>query len=835
MSEIVLENWSYREYDTSEWHKGVSGPLHEIHVDLLHNKAIPDPFIDMNEKDVQWVGEREWEYQSTFTLPKELADKKKHDILFEGLDTFATVYLNDVEILKADNYFVIFRSEDIGKHLKYGEENTLRIKFDLALNVGREIEAKSNKKYGCFNGEASRLYIRKAQYHYGWDWGPVLLTCGIHEPIKLLSYDARIEDVYVNQHVDEKLNATFDIEVELSDAVKEAKFEVKYPDGSVHTETATPSGNKVSVKVSTAKENLWYPLGQGEQKLHEISVEIPGHKWSKKVGIRRIELVQETFKEQEGSSFYFRVNNIPIYSTGSNWIPGHSFKTALTRQDYTDWLQLMVDGYQNMIRVWGGGYYETDFFYEECDRLGILVWQDFMFACGQYPGDAAFIANVSKEIETQLKRLRNYASLALYAGNNEDYQVAEEFSLDWDKDDLSGDYSKTNFPARTLYETTFPKLVAKLNPQVPYHPGSPWGGKASYDPTIGDIHQWNVWHGKQEKYQDWYKLGGRFISEFGMEALPNKKTYEQCITDKTELYPQSETVDHHNKAEGFERRLALYVFENIKVEGLTLDGWIYATQLMQAECLGYAYRCWRREWRGDGKRYTGGAIVWQINDCWPVASWALIDFYKRPKLAYYSVKRESRAIGLGMYRNEIKHSPYQKTEDRPTELPHDYSKVDYKVDVWGVNGTVKDVNATLKVDVYHVTSGEKVDSLPDQKVVLAANGTSEFVKDFEIDNEKPVVVYSRFVDDNGEIIASAADWPQPLKYLKFPNRKVDFKVHDGRIELTTNLPVKGVEIIVERDVFLQDNGFDIFPGDTKVVIAADLKTTDKVTVRWYQQ
>ncbi|KRZ98589.1 uncharacterized protein AC631_05655, partial [Debaryomyces fabryi] len=295
-----------------------------------------------------------------------------------------------------------------------------------------------------------------------------------------------------------------------------------------------------------------------------------------------------------------------------------------------------------MVRVWAGGIYESDFFYETCDRLGIMVWQDFMFACGQYPGYPEFIENIKFEAIDQIKRLRNHCSIALYAGNNEDYQVAEQFNLEWDRNDVSGDYSKTNFPARTIYENVLPKLVGEYSVDVPYHPGSPWGGNGTADETTGDVHQWNVWHGNQEKYQDWYRLGGRFVSEFGMEALPNRKTYEACITDPTELYPQSETVDHHNKADGFERRLALYVIENIKVKGLDLDSWIYATQLMQLECLGYAYRCWRRQWKGDGQRYAGGAIVWQINDCWPVASWAICDFYKRPKLAYYSVKRESR-------------------------------------------------------------------------------------------------------------------------------------------------------------------------------------------------
>lgn len=840
-STIILKDWSYREANTDKWFPSRKGAATtEIFADLLENGQIPDPFLDTNERDVQWVGEKDWEYENAFQLEKSIESFSNQELVFDGLDTFATIWLNGSKILTTDNMFTSYKS-DVKKLLKFdGSDNILRIKFDSALVKARNLELKHGKHL-CFNGETSRLQIRKAQYHFGWDWGPILLTCGPHEVVKLLSFDSIIDDVYVKCDVSQSLSASIDIQTETRGSGV-LRYEVLSPENVIiktieHPVNATTNSTKFEIDTP----DLWYPLGHGPASLYTFRVELlisskVIQSISKKVGMRRVELTQETFEEQEGSSFYFTVNNIPIYSTGSNWIPGHSMKTLMSDQDYKDWLQLAVDGNQNMIRVWGGGYYEKDIFYDECDRLGLLVWQDFMFACGQYPGYSEFIENVKNEVAHQLKRLRNHSCMAIYAGNNEDYQVAEQFNLKWDKDDTSGDYSSTNFPARSIYENLLPKLVEALTPQVPYHPGSPWGGKDTTDPTVGDIHQWNVWHGNQEKYQDWYKLGGRFISEFGMEALPNRKTYEDCITNTSELYPQSESVDHHNKSDGFERRLALYVFENIKVEGLDLDSWIYATQLMQAECLGYAYRCWRREWRGDGKRYTGGAIVWQINDCWPVASWSIIDFYKRPKLAYYSVKRESNPIGLGMYRNEKKYTHEQAKPVAKEGKPHDYSKTDYSVDIWGVNGTTRDKDAILIVDVYDISGGDSIKRLDDQKVVLKSNSATEFIEDLEITSHIPVVVYSKFVDqDSGNIIASAADWPQPLKYLKFPGRKVEFKVEKGKIRLSANKPVKGVEIIVERDVFLNDNGFDLFPGDEKVVIAEDLKPSDKVSIRYYQQ
>lgn len=815
----VLTNWEYRQANTKEWKKARPLPATEIHPDLQYNREIPDPFVDDHEKSLQWIGEMDWEYQTTFNVDN--ISFRKHQLVFEGLDTFADIYLNDIKILSTDNMFIEYKVQ-INKYITKGR-NTLRLYFKSALIIARSLEKKHFKALG-FNGESSRMQIRKAQYHYGWDWGPTFMTCGPYKPIRYESYNSFIEDVYVKADVDEELNVSVDFQfvIDSIHTDNELSIEMAAPDDSIIFKSINvkPGNNLKSYKIKNPQ--LWFPFTHGIPNLYTFTFTLkdskPGlpQKIMKHVGFRRIELVQETFLEQPGTSFYFKINNIPIYCNGSNWIPAHSFQTELSNKDYTEWLELLVNGNQNMVRVWGGGYYEQDIFYEECDRLGILVWQDMMFACGQYPGYKEFVDLVSEEIKSQLLRLRNHCCLALFAGNNEDYQVAEQFDLQWDKDDLSGDYSRTNFPARTLYENTFPKLVKQYFPGVPYHPGSPWGGKTTADQTIGDLHQWNVWHGNQEKYQDWYKLGGRFVSEFGMEALPCRRTYEQCISDESELYPQSYLVDCHNKADGFERRLALYVIENIKVQGLDLDSWIYATQLMQAECLGYAYRCWRREWRGDGKRYSGGAIVWQINDCWPVASWSIVDFYKRPKLGYYSVKRESQPLGVGMYRI---------VSDDQKEL---------SIDIWGVNSSLSHVNGTLKVDIYNVTTGELIKSEISRDVVLKSNQTTEFIQGLKIANTQPVVVYTRIIH-NDAIIANAADWPQPLKYLKLFDRKLNIKVEDGMVRLNSDKPLKGVEILLNKDYYIEDNGFDIFPGAEKVVKVKGLKASDYVNVNYYQK
>lgn len=624
-STATLSGWRWRQYgkeNNQPWHQcSHDRPTSEIFIDLLDAGIIPDPFLDQNERQVQWVGETDWEYACDFHyIPGQ--NHPRQDLVFDGLDTVATVYLNDGnEILQSTNMFHRHRVDVTGK-LRHGP-NTLRIVFRSALCYGRELEAKHGR-YRAFNGESSRLHVRKAQYHYGWDWGPLLVTCGLSGEIRLESYASRIDNVFIDAQVSDDLqrasmHVSFDATLDQDVSVDIA---VVAPNGEVLRASTTLGAGETcgSVMLVIEKPDLWYPIGHGPQVFYLVDLVVTGrhdhdplHCVKKRpVGVRRLRLVQQPLIDETGTSFFFEVNNQPIYISGSNWIPDHSFLTALTPKDYAAAVDLCVKGNQNMLRIWGGGIYEHDALYEECDRRGILVWQDFMFACGQYPCYPDFAASVRREAADQLKRLRQYCSIVLYAGNNEDYAVAEMLKLAWDPDDHSGDWTNTDFPARTLYETHLPAAVSEHSPGVPYHPSSPWGGDGTEDRTVGDIHQWNVWHGSQEKYQLWDKLVGRFVSEFGMLGLPSTKTIRRFVTDPAQRYPQSAVLDSHTKADGAERRLALYVLENIRVDSMDLDSWVYATQLVQAECLGFAVRSCRRQWKGLGRQYCGGHLVWQV-------------------------------------------------------------------------------------------------------------------------------------------------------------------------------------------------------------------------------
>jgi beta-mannosidase len=405
---------------------------------------------------------------------------------------------------------------DVTSHLKSGYNN-LGIIFESALKKGRE-EISKRGNLICWNGESSRLYVRKAQYHWGWDWGntkiysdlivgPVMMSAGPWKPIRLESYQSRIEEVHFPVSVSDDLSsATIDYTIIVESPPRNATLQIAlYPPENDEQETRMPvyigtveAGMTATGRITLKNPKLWYPVGYGSQPLYIVAVELHKdkniiHSTNQTLGIRLAKVVQTSLKSEKGTSFHFEINNIPIFCGGSNWIPADNILTRLTSSKYHDWLSLVVKGNQNMIRVWGGGIYESDVFYSTADKLGILIWQDFLFACGQYPCHLEFRKNVEREAITQVKRLRKHPSVVLFAGNNEDYQIAEATKLDWDPKDMNPEnWLKTNFPARYIYEKLLPDVVSKYSGGVFYHPGSPWGeGKPTSDKTVGDIHQWN--------------------------------------------------------------------------------------------------------------------------------------------------------------------------------------------------------------------------------------------------------------------------------------------------------------------------------------------------------
>ncbi|KAL9712669.1 hypothetical protein Ac2012v2_003906 [Leucoagaricus gongylophorus] len=808
-----------------------------VHVELLKIGKIPDPFIGLHEWDVQWVGEADWEFKTTFPVTQSDLSASHADLVFEGLDTFASVVLNGKEILKSSNQFIEYRVP-VKENLRVGD-NELVLYFESAFLKGRQVE-KQHGKFNLWNGDSSRLHVRKAQYNYGWDWGPTLMTTGPWKPIELQLYDNKIVDVDVRSEVSESLGVNLTVGLTFSDKKRcFAAFILKEVASGVSKaatyDIAAGHGQaNISLQFHPGDLKMWYPVGYGEQPLYTATVELRDENGklldvrTERLAFRRIRVVQEELIDQDGLTFLFEINNIRIFCGGSNWIPADSFLTTVTPERYRSWLKLLVEGNQNMIRVWGGGIYEHNTFYDICDELGILVWQDFMFGCGQYPAYDTFVQSVKEEAIQNVKRLRHHPSIVIFAGNNEDYQIAESLNLDLDYTDETSDFRKTNFPARYIYENVLPEVVG-THSNIFYHRGSPYSGhgKPTTDKTFGDIHQWNVWHGSQEPWHNWDILAGRFVSEFGMEGYPNIRTVDYWLEgDKSERYPQSRVCNNHNKADGFERRLELYLMENFK-HAFDMESYVYYTQVMQAETLASAYRLWRRNWRGPGRQYTAGALVWQINDCWPVTSWAIVDYFLRPKPAYFSIARELKPYTVGMTRKEKQIFDSDETAT--------CFKIETVLEIWGMNGTLEEKRAKLDLTAFDLDSDWTESWSKD--VVLAPNASTElyggeapgcFVRTKKSEVPRTIILSSRLLGDHGEVLGRYSNWPEPFKFIKFPPKsELGLKITVGQdgetLTLECQKPIKGIVLDVDGDdVKWSDQAIDLVPGDPQTIRAVGL-------------
>ncbi|KAH7070031.1 glycoside hydrolase superfamily [Paraphoma chrysanthemicola] len=820
----------------------------EVHRDLLKNEKVKDPFQDLNELSVRWVADKIWTYRTVFATP---TDYGKHNTLaylkFEGLDTFVTVWLNGDVILVADNMFVQHEVIVAGK--LQAEGNVLELVFEPAKKKGLEVVKEHDEhRFIVHQTETSRGPVRKAQYHWGWDWGPILLTCGPWKPISIETYECRISDLSVSYMLGSDLkSAKVTAKATSTGPLRRATLTVASKESnhivSQKVVKIDANGNDAALDVTLDLNDieLWWPRGYGAQALYQIRLDAyfgankseADQTLTKTVGLRKVELIKEP--DAHGTSFYFRVNDMDIFIGGSCWIPADSFLTRITAEQYRAWVQLVADGNQTMLRVWGGGIYESDAFFEAADELGILVWQDFAFACANYPAYPNYLKSVEKEARQNVRRLRHHPSLVIWAGNNEDYQIVERYGLKYDVDDHDPQsWLKTDFPARYIYEHLLPKIVDEESFGTPYHPSSPFGdGKSTtlkVDPTVGDVHQWNVWHGTMEPYQRLPEMGGRFVSEFGMEAYPHVSTLERCITSEENRYPGSMAMDFRNKAIGHERRLVSYVAENFRIK-YDLEGFTHLTQVIQADAMSWSYKAWRRQWGSPGKRTCGGILVWQLNDCWPTISWAIVDYHLVPKPAYYAIKRAMQPVTVSVQR---KYKPWTKRpsdslwqrETGHIEMNDLWQNPEF--DVWIANGTEKKIKGEIRLTCYSVATGELIHSTS-QEIVNAPNTSTAFLENTVLPFEANAmgeggraggfVTHAKLYVD-GECVSNDTAWPEPIKYLSFENRGVEVAYSDdkSRVFVTAQRPVKGFVFSERQGTRLSDNGFDVMPGERKEVI-----------------
>jgi beta-mannosidase len=566
------------------------------------------------------------------------------------------------------------------------------------------------------------------------------------------------------------------------------------------------AGTEAAYTFTLSTPELWWPNGYGQQPQYRLAATLESDRETVydrrelRLGLRRLRLVQEPLAEEPGTSFLFEVNNIPIFCGGANWIPSDSFTPRVSAERYRAQIQQAADAHMVMLRVWGGGIYEEDVFYDLCDELGLLVWQDFMFACGMYPDLDWFQASVRAEAEAAVKRLRHHACLALWCGNNEDYAIAE--SIHASHLPFDGDFTAMRFPARAIYEQLLPEVCGALDPTRTYWPGSPYGGAHSADPTVGDVHVWGVWHGAMAPYQQYPRLAGRFVSEFGMQALPERAMIES-FAPPAERYAESRTLEHHNKAADGPRRLAVNQSDTTPAPA-DLDGYIYASQLVQAEALGAAYRGWRRRWAGHGHQAVAGALVWQLNDCWPVTSWAIVDYALRPKPAYYVVRRELAPLVVGL------------------------AHAAEAAEVWVASSATRPVEAVLELRAF--TFDGQVVAEERRRVALPANQATELDR-FGLDKHQALVLGARLLRD-GKVVARAALWPEPFKYFMPPDPQIETDRLEGdELALRAVRPAKGVLLAAVGDVAWSDNFLDLLPGDEQIVAARGLGDAP-LRIRW---
>ncbi|MBB6144254.1 beta-mannosidase [Silvibacterium bohemicum] len=609
----------------------------DVHLDLLKNGKVQDPFYRDNEATQQWIEKAGWEYRSSINATKDVLSREHIDLVFEGLDTACTIYLNGQRIASPDNMFREWRID--AKPLLHAGANELRIVFPAPMKAAEAVAEKD--PWHSRTHTDPKGYIRKAVYEFGWDWGPRFATSGVYRPAYLEVWDdARVKDVFVQQEDVAPASAHLDIHTEVL-AAKEIKALVSIDYGlkeeDQHTQrmiTLAPGTNRISIPVELVHPQLWYPSGYGAQPIYRfhVSVKEDGQEVDAKdvkTGLRSVVLRREL--DQWGRSFEFVVNGIPIFAKGADIIPFDSFPSRVTNEKYQRILQSARDANMNMVRLWGGGYYETQEFYDLCDELGLMVFHDLMFGNNWQPGTYQFKQEIEREAEFQITRLRNHPSIVLWDGNNE-----TESLRDWNGNGQlpAPVHERIWEDYLTEFSGILARTEARLDPQTPYWPSTP---SADYEELSdayqsGDNHDWSIWHGNAD-FEEFEKRPWRFVSEYGFQSFPEMKTIESFTTPEDRASIFTPVMLAHQKNGGGNKIIEDYMTRYFG-EPKNFASFLYASQVLQAEGIKVGAEAFRR-----ARPRTMGSLFWQLNDCWPVASWSSIDYYGRWKALQYYARR----------------------------------------------------------------------------------------------------------------------------------------------------------------------------------------------------
>jgi len=784
---ITLEldnNWQFSQAGKQDWYPATVPGC--VHTDLLDNKLIEDPFFRDNEKKVQWIENEDWEYKCEFEISERLYSREFIQLVFKGIDTYAEIFLNSKPVLSADNMFREWEV-DCKKYIVPGK-NKLLIRFRSSAK--NDLEKAKQLPYVLPD---NRVFTRKAPYQSGWDWGPRLVASGIWRPVIIKAWDnLKIIDINIVQVsvFKEKANLNVVFEVQSS---KEQSAELSVDIDNKHftiSSDLVPGINAISIPAEINHPRLWWCNGLGESYLYNIKCSLKADniiysKITKKTGIRTLELLQEP--DSAGKSFYFRLNGHPVFIKGANYIPQDNFPPRVTEERYKKLIRSVTDANMNMLRVWGGGIYEEDIFYDLCNENGIMVWQDFMFACAMYPGDTAFVENVRQEAICNIKRLRNHPCIALWCGNNEvdngwkDWGWQKQFGYsDKDSAKIWKDYQE-------IFHRLLPEVLAKYDPSRPYLPSSPlygWGHKENF--LEGDSHYWGVWWG-QEPFEIFNTKVGRFMSEYGFQAFPDIKTIK-AFTTPEDMEINSEIMLSHQKHPIGNKLINTYMERDYNIPG-DFDHYIYVSQLLQAKGIIMAIEAHRR-----AKPYCMGTLYWQLNDCWPVISWSGIDSYGRWKALHYLVK---------------------KAYD---DLLISFSEDNNNINIYCVNDKIQPVNADLSIELISFRGKEYFEKTIPVKI-SPGSGRIYYTLDKEKFNELNLnrVVLKATLSESGTAISENLYYFCQPKNLELTDpgiiRRI-IPVNEGyRIILIAKSLAKNVYLSFDNYTgFFTDNYFDLLPG-----------------------
>jgi beta-mannosidase len=792
--QFLTDHWQFRQAGTVEWLPAkVPGG---VHTDLLALGRIPDPFVGDNEKRVQWVAEADWEYRFRFTCVPELLAADQIFLVCDGLDTLAAVSLNGQELGRTDNMFRQYRW-DVKSFLRaHDVANDLQIIFRSPVRYITE-KQQTRAMPGVSQAIPGGPYLRKAPCHFGWDWGPQLPPIGIWKSLRLEGYShARLDEVHLRQiHADGQVTTESRVAVERwTDAPLTAEVRIIAPNGQVFSSSAaiTATGGAL-ISVPIDQPQLWWPNGYGEQPLYQVEVTLLENKTALDqrrytIGLRTIELRQA--EDQWGRSFVFVVNSVPIFAKGSNWIPADSLPTRLTDEHLEALIRAAADTYHNMLRVWGGGFYEEERFYDLCDRYGILIWQEFIFSCSIYPlDDPEFLENIRIEVVQNTRRLRHRASLALWCGNNEMEWGWHDWG--WNRPDLQDMKAAYDL----FFHHTLREWCLTEDPDHAYWPSSPSSNIPFENPNgqhQGDAHYWDVWHGRKPftAYRDQYP---RFMSEFGFQALPPLETI-RAFADEADWNMTSYIMEQHQKNASGNSLMVGQMLDTFRLPK-DFPSLVYLSMVLQAEGIRYGVEHWRRH-----TDRVAGTLYWQLNDCWPVASWSSLDYFGRWKALHYAARRFYAPLMLSI-------------EDKPLTQGI-YITSDLR-DCW--EGSVRWSLETLNGDV--LTSGEeRAQAAP---LAVSHVRTLNFADRLTEDNRREVIFVAELWQGDRRLALQVATFV-PTKHLSLTSPGVTANLRRDQSNLIVDLTSRSLARLLElsfhdADVIFSDNYFDLPAGRTVAV------------------